>query len=433
MSVAGASRGAAELFAQKKVEEVETDEVQTTKERFRESKGVYSKMAATARGARIHSGPVTMPAARKPPDRSKWVRENKQYSPYSYFDNQDHQPEPPVKKGREPPKLWLPLSAEEHAREVARKKKEAAKKTQYPYNTIEGDKESTSSSRAKNSIEDRPPWDEEHHILVSKANAEVQVNTREYFAKPKRREGEGIPKVRQLYCMNDRQCGWNDEPAPLGEPRRTYLNWVGAYNVGGPKCQQLPSYWRKTAQKTKSAPNLNATIDGVVKAPLEQNFLERLAQMPAGKSAEFWRGWAQNTKNRLPEKKEEAPAKPEKKKTGRRAWLEEKEEKPQEVDPMELAKTSPAFNPLDDGSDGQKHQPWNDRWWVTHSKDNPGMCKGHQQYFSSAQFLSGAEVGHPGAYLGLESSKWRDVAKNVSHFPVGAEGRGAIGRRCLLV
>merc|ERR1719321_1637407 len=123
--------------------------------------------------------------------------------------------------------------------------------------------------------------------MVSQANHEVQVYTREYFDKPKRKEGEGIPKVRELYAMNDRQMGWHDLPNPNSGFRRTNLDWVGPYNVGGPKEQQMVSYWRKTVGRkigSLSSPDMRATFGGVSKAPLEQSVLERLAQMPAKKS-----------------------------------------------------------------------------------------------------------------------------------------------------
>merc|ERR1712151_471011 len=78
------------------------------------------------------------------------------------------------------------------------------------------------------------PWDTEHHIKRSMANHEMQVYTREYFDRPLMKEGEGIPKVRELYSMNDRQCGWHDEPSAESGFRRTHLDWVGPSNVGGP-------------------------------------------------------------------------------------------------------------------------------------------------------------------------------------------------------
>eukprot|EP00928_Gymnodinium_smaydae_P002221 TRINITY_DN10784_c0_g1_i3.p1 TRINITY_DN10784_c0_g1~~TRINITY_DN10784_c0_g1_i3.p1 ORF type:complete len:284 (-),score=62.91 TRINITY_DN10784_c0_g1_i3:402-1253(-) len=283
----------------------------------------------------------------------------------------------------------MPLTTEEHARAEALRAKEAY-------------------DRGVDEKEEKEPWDTEHHIKPSQANHEVQVYCREYFDKPKRKEGEGIPKVRELYSMNDRQCGWHDLPNPNSGFRRTHLDWVGSYNVGGPKEQQMPSYWRKMAgKKVSSEPNLRATFGGVSKAPLEQNILERLAQMPAAKSSEFWREWVEHG---LPDPVEDVPE-----------------------DDRADDNPKPPPRPRKSKKPPEPKATWNERWSVTHSKDNQSMCKGHAQYFTSAQFLSGAEVGHPGAYLGLPQMKWRNVAKQVSHFPVGVEGRGEVGRRCLLV
>jgi hypothetical protein len=261
----------------------------------------------------------------------------------------------------------------------------------------------------------KPPWDTEHHIKRSMANHEVQVYVREYFDKPLLKEGEGIPKVRELYSMNDRQCGWHDAPSAESGFRRTYLDWVTAH----PECQQLPSYWRKAAlKKSKSVPSAGGiTIKGVSKPPSEQSMLERLAQMPAHQSAEFWRMYAQQGKKAPPPDADNA-------------------QKGQGSLPqMPVTGTATLGFSLDDEPELAKgeRKEWNARWNITHSKDNERMCKGHQQYFTSAQFLSGQEHGHPGGLLGLSSMRWRQVASTVSNFPVGAEGRTSTGRFRLLV
>merc|ERR1719265_2250544 len=220
-------------------------------------------------------------------------------------------------------------------------------------------------------IAGREPWDTEHHVMFSRMNHEVQQYCREYFDKPRRKESDGVPRVRELYVMNDRQCGWNDEPNPEGNAcRRTYLENMGAWNVNGPKEQQLPSYWRKTVKRSSSEPNPLPPKKPAGKQA-DDTVLHRLAEMPADKSVRYWQRWAIRQANRS-----------------------SSEGAPQE----------------------RKPKAWEERWSVTHGKDNEHMCKGQHQYFTSAQYLSGAETGHPGALLGLSSMKWRNCAKNVSKF-----------------
>lgn len=400
-----------------------SDEVPTCMARLEHSQNMYSSMSAATRGARVHNGPLKLRPSRKPADRTTWVRDDKRNAPYSYFENPSLKAPEPKTKASEPPKMWLPQSREEHAKEISDQKKATDK------GEAVGGATSSSSKKAK-SIEGRDPWDQEHHIMVSRANHELQMYCREYFNNPKTKEGQGVPKVRELYAMNDRQCGWCDEPAPLGESRRTHLNWVGAYNVGGPKGQQMPSYWRKIVKEGggfSALPQLNATFGGITKSPSDQSFLERLSQMPADKSSQFWRDWVQHSKSRLPPKHVDPKAG---KKAGKRGKGAAEAAAEAAAAMMVTSFSSPALNPLaEEKTRGPK--PWNDRWSITHSKDNATMTKGQQQYFTSAQFLSGHEEGHPGVYLGMSGS-WRKCAENVTHFPVGPEGRGPSGRRCLL-
>ncbi|CAJ1351120.1 unnamed protein product [Effrenium voratum] len=147
----------------------------------------------------------------------------------------------------------------------------------------------------------RPPWDEEHHIMVSRMNGEMQSGAREYFDKPKRKEGEGIPKTREQYVMNDRQAGWNDEPGRPGEMRKTLFNNVGSFNIGGCKDHQLPSYWRKIKDWGSLSSPAMPTIDLRCKTqphgqpPLghdKRTFFQALANTPGREATAFWRSWA---------------------------------------------------------------------------------------------------------------------------------------------
>lgn len=373
-------------------------------------KSLYADTGAHARGVRIHRGPLTLRDSKKPPNRTGWVFENKANNPYLQFSAET----PLVPKSKGPPKLWFPKQMEE----PKKKKGTVGAKTSGPkYEYTEKD-----IKRSHKKLAERPRWDTEHQIMVSQSNHEMQKFVREYFDHPLRKESEGVPKVRELYAMNDRQSGWWDEPSPLGDPKHTYLDTVGPSNVGGCKEQQKVSYWRQALQKSSSAPVVKLSIKETAEKRSVLSLPERLAEMPAAQATQFWREWVDLSKNRLPEAPEERNRK-RKGKPKRGGW-------PSPESPSDAAKTLPAMMV---GSPKGGKEEWNSRWGVCASKDNDDLCGGHRQYFSSAQFLSGAEMGHPGAYLGLQSQKWRDVAKNVTLSPSGAAGRGPCGRTGLLV
>lgn len=371
------------------------------------AQAVFAPLGAHARRVKIHNGPLQLRDAKAPPDRTNWVAADKQYDPYMVFSAET----PALPKSSGPPKLWLP-------RELHEPKKRGKKNSGPKFAASEKE---VQASRKK--LAERPRWDQEHHIMVSQANGEVQKFVREYFDKPIRKESEGIPKVRELYAMNDRQSGWWDEPSPLGEPKHTYLDNCGPWNVGGPKEQQKVSYWRKLAEKSASAPVLATSITD---SRSHLSLIERMADVPAAQAKQFWREWSDLSKNRL-------PTAPEEKQRGKRGkgkrggW-------PVPAEADSTTQSEPAMPIASATSRADKGKlEWNNRWSVCVSKDNTDLASGHRQYFSSAQFLSGFEEGHPGAYLGLPSQKWRDVAKNVTLAPTGVAGRGSIGRRCLLV
>lgn len=376
-------------------------------------KALYADTGAHARGVRIHRGPLTLRDAKKPPNRLGWVYSNKANNPYMQFSAEA----PLVPKSKGPPKLWFPKEMEE-PKKKGPKNDPAVRRSGPKYEYTEKD-----IQRSHKKLAGRPRWDTEHSVMVSQANPEVQKFVREYFDHPISKESEGVPKVRELYTMNDRQAGWWDEASPLGDPKHTYLDTVGPSNVGGCKEQQKVSYWRQALQKSASAPVVKLSLKETAEKRSNLSLPERLAEMPPAQATQFWREWVDFSKNRLPTPPEERKGK-RKGKPKRGGW-------PSPDSPENnAAKTLPIMMV---GSPKSGKQEWNTRWGVCASKDNEHLASGHRQYFSSAQFLSGAEEGHPGAYLGLQSQKWRDVAKNVTLSPSGAAGRGPCGRTGLLV
>lgn len=263
-----------------------------------EVRDTYGKMSAKARGARIHTGPLQLRKALPPRDTTEWVRTMKQ--PYSYFESSANEPTPKEEKSKGPPQLWLPLSRQQKAQQA---KLNAAAGT-------DGEKEKTSKDKPSLAEYDertlgRPPWDEAHHIMVSRMNNEVQSGVREYFDKPKRKEGEGIPRMRERYAMGDRQMTWYDEPGKPGEMRRTLFDHVGAYSIGGVKDYQLPSYWRKVKDwSSLSSPTLPLQLR-VKTHPHGQpapgadrrTLFQALANMPATEATTYWRGWAERERH----------------------------------------------------------------------------------------------------------------------------------------
>jgi len=378
---------------------------------FEVQTALFAPLGAHARRVKIHNGPIELRAAKAPPDRTSWVHADKQYDPYMVFSAET----PAQIKSTTQHKLWLP-------KELHEPKKKGVKNSGPKYAYTEKDIKTSHKKLAK-----RPRWDSEHHVMVSQGNEEVQTYVREYFDKPKRKESEGVPKVRELYMMNDRQSGWWDEASPLGEPKHTYLDNCGPWNVGGVKDQQKVSYWRKIIEKSASAPAI--AKPSITDSRSHLSLAERMADVPAAQATQFWRDWVDQSKKRLPTAPEEKQrGKKGKSKSLTSPWPPDSETN---GNGTQSEHTVPISSATSYGEKGR--EPWNNRWSVCMSKDNKDLATSHKQFFTSAQFLSGFESGHPGAYLGLKSQTWRDVAKNVTLAPCGASGRGPIGRRCLLV
>merc|ERR1711972_832378 len=194
------------------------------------------------------------------------------------------------------------------------------------------------------------------------------------------------------------------------------------------KVNQLPAYWRRIAEKgtvTEPTPDEKAAL---AEGRAHLRLTERLADMPAAQSTQFWREWVDLSKKRLPpppevrrkEKKKNSPAK-----AGKRGGWPIPPESPRDAEPAAATTPSVPASSSAPALLSKEPETWNECWHVTASKDNPYNCRAHRQLFSSAQFLSGAEDGHPGAMLGLQSQKWRNTAKNVTSSPSGVAGRGS--------
>eukprot|EP00930_Biecheleria_cincta_P036869 TRINITY_DN25271_c0_g1_i1.p1 TRINITY_DN25271_c0_g1~~TRINITY_DN25271_c0_g1_i1.p1 ORF type:complete len:419 (-),score=82.95 TRINITY_DN25271_c0_g1_i1:178-1434(-) len=307
-----------------------------------EVKDTYGRVSAKARGDTLHNGPLKLRRSLAPRDCTSWVREDKQYNPYSYFESPANKATPVPPKSKGPPPLWL-LPHDKDGRVKAKSQPASPSGHQ-------GSSKKSGSGKSGGllGVNQQKPWDTEHHIMVSRMNSEVQVGVREYFDVPKRKESEGIPKMRERYVMNDRQAGWNDEPDEPGLGRRTLYNNCGPYNVGGCKQQQLPSWWRKIKDwGSYSYPELPShALSGSKnysndKTAEEKAMLYALANAPPGKSAEFWRGWANEHNNFAKEVKQEL-----------------------ETD----LKT--------------RLQPWDNAWNITYSKGNDEVNPRDREYFS---------------------------------------------------
>jgi len=366
-------------------------QLETYSRHLQECKDTYGTMSAKARGQKIHNGPLELRQSLAPRDCTAWVREDKQYSPYSNSEQpvwvfrvaqeggspdqldqpkgqaggagpslvcmqqRPGMPPPKTKKAKGPPPLWLPPRAKDPKLKTRPKTGDDLDNMRLGAEAGEDDTEVEPASPDKPpgaGLADRRPWDSEHHIMMSRMNHEVQSLCREYFDKPVKKEGDGIPKVREQYAMNDRQCGWNDEPAPLGENRRTLYDNIGPYNVGGCKDQQMVSYWRKikdwSSYNSSDDVPLSLSKTGKPAAVPDKNdkaekmtLLKTVADLPADEAREFWRGWAE----RQAEKTKGLP-------------------------------TLPGKNRYD------CPKGWDSRWGVCWSRANDSMNQRQREYFS---------------------------------------------------
>lgn len=232
-------------------------------------------------------------------DTTEWIKQDRQYAPYSNIDSMGPGATNTWKKSSPPPVLWLP--GDPIAYRSLKSGDGLPCDVSMPLGAEAGEDGDEEASRPPPGADlvDRPAWDSEHHIMVSRLNHEMQTGTREYFDAPKRKDGVGVPKVREQYVAHDRQCCWQDEPAPFGENRHTIWD-----NIAEPRAHQLPSYWRKVGDwGSFSSPDLHLSVTkkGMPKTRPEPKpfpgmgrkaMLEALADLPADQATAFWRGWA---------------------------------------------------------------------------------------------------------------------------------------------
>merc|ERR1712183_1080248 len=94
-----------------------------------ETKATLAPMAAKSRGAKIHPRFKAIRPSKPPRETTSWVRADKQYHAYSYFESPSNKP-PLQERSGAPPKMWLPQSNFDRERlkaKAAAKAKEAAK------------------------------------------------------------------------------------------------------------------------------------------------------------------------------------------------------------------------------------------------------------------------------------------------------------------
>jgi len=336
-----------------------------------EATATLAPLAAKARGEKCHKGPLQLRKALPGRDCTKWVEEDKQYRPYCSMEAPTNIPSPKPKKPPAPPRLWLP--AERSTKDASRSLQSGGS----------GDPSSPSKPSKSLELSERPSWDTEHHVMFSRMNHEINTGFREYFEKPKRKDSEAVVRCRETYVMSDRQCGWNDEPEPLGESRRTFINNIGPVNVGGCREQQMPSYWRKIGNwRAYSMPSLTAQT-GLGAGPPKpgrnpdgghghSSLIVALADAPADQSTKFWRDWAKQQS-----KLGQSPRK-------------------------------------------RREPHWDDRWAITSSKDNTRNCSYKREYFS-------VPPGKPGRSGGPRHPRQHRLQRQEDTYGAASLGAGLAG------
>mmetsp|Transcript_24658 Transcript_24658/g.73351 ORF Transcript_24658/g.73351 Transcript_24658/m.73351 type:complete len:427 (-) Transcript_24658:179-1459(-) len=292
-------------------------------QRADEAKTTYGTLVAKARGEKVHMGPLELRKSLPPRDCTSWMY-NTCYTPWE----REELVKERAKRKKSPPKLWLPKNGADHRAEQ-KKKREAER----------AEKEALGNLSPKSLNKDAPPekspdlhsrpWDDCHHVMHSRGNHELQSGTREYFGKPIPLPMRP-PKVKEEYTMNDRQCGYDDDPLPPGEGRRTIFHDIGPYATGGCKEHQLPSWWRKVKDwSSYSSPELG-----------QKHFTEKemlLFNTRAGPQTREWLTQHNGGKPlKVPNKKPQtviaalADASPEQSKAFWRTWAEKRARYPAE-------------------------------------------------------------------------------------------------------
>mmetsp|Transcript_19585 Transcript_19585/g.45543 ORF Transcript_19585/g.45543 Transcript_19585/m.45543 type:complete len:460 (-) Transcript_19585:203-1582(-) len=415
-------------------------------ERHNVASELYKPASCTNRGLSIHNGPVqrlpSNPQASR--DCHEWMRSDKQYSPYSYFESSQSKARfEEMKKNKKPASVYSETGSavffpmrrwDQRSPRKSRTEKDGDRKSEGGKSS-KGEKSAQGTelgeglgppaekapASSEQEVKEKPRWDTEHHIMVSRMNHEVRPGEREYFDQPKAKESEAAPRIRQEYVMHDRQCKWNDEPTAEVSARRTCFHWVAPHNVGGPKVLQLPSYWRTVKDwRSMSEPGLQMSrTSSRTPAERKKHFLEAVADMPPDEAVRFWRGWSQHAKNRTSDKQHSHLF-------GSTKSLKKRDEGFLTETSTTTANTTTTASASSTAVSSQKKKDkdkkgsskaaktqradWDDRWHVTHSKGNESFSAQHKQLFSTAGMLSGADFGNPDKFLTLKSQTWRGTA-----------------------
>jgi len=506
-------------------------------ERHNVATSVYASVSAKAKGTTLFLSKPDRELARPPPYRTGWIADDPKYHPYSYFESSSNLPTPLPERSGLPPEIWFPRytgQEEPKSEQPPGSPSGGSQAGSPPGSPSNGDRspdvvrsspliapssqkatskaaevvpwvETARSLRLKTRksalpLASRPRWDTEHQVAFSKGNQELQSGLREYFDKPMKQDGDGIPRLYEQYSMNDRQTRWHDEPADLGEYRRTLFDWIAPTNVNGPKSQQLTSYWRGRGQLTgatdgdavklgKACMSRSVSLPAVgkVRKPDEEKKLRQemmgkslkssssatskesgdtpggartgrrasrvslgdtpgsaksasskasqaeqaekglaelcrcVADMPADEAVKFWRGWAQHSKLRI-KPKERVTDKSKPRRTRQRlldnASPSRDDSPPVSPGNQSSRGASPPTSPLSPGKKrGQSRKTWDNRWNVLVSKNNEEVHEAYQQYFTTAEYHSGKEYGHPNFYLAAPEHRWKNMKHHVSLSP----------------
>lgn len=524
-------------------------------ERQKVATEVYSHVSAKAKGTKLFCSKPEREVAKAPPYRTGWIADDPKYHPYSYFESSNNEATPLPKRSGLPPEIWFPrcTGQEEPKSEPSKsdpaspgsagseKVRRASKSGSLSPSASPPGSPSHGGTRATGLLGQlaksrdapdatatvtakpveltpwvetgkslrlkprksalplaaRPRWHTEHHIKFSKGNHELNPGYREYFDKPVKQEGDGIPRLYEQYAMNDRQTRWHDEPAELGEYRRTLFDWIAPTNVSGPKSQQLTSYWRGRGKlcgasdgdavqqgKDQLRRSVSLPAVGKVRQPEEENKLRQemlgkssssatsseqgrsgrrssrasvhdpaggaakgsssktsqadkseqglaelcrcVSDMPADDAVKFWRDWSQYSKMRI--KPKEIVADKAKPRRGRQRLLDNRnpasggESPPTSPGNLSSRGPSPPMSPMPTKrSKGRKK--WDNRWNVLVSKNNEEIHEAYQQYFTTAEYHSGKQYGHPSFYLAAPNHKWKSMRHNVVLSPTRGCGK----------
>lgn len=338
-------------------------------------------MSAKLRGAKLHPGPLKLRRARGGRDCLEWVREDPKNDPYCFFDVKSNKAPPLPPKSAGPGPLFLPAVR-------ARSASPRGKRSKSPETSS---KPKASAAKEEHDLSKRPTWNESHHVTYGVINEHISSGAREYFDKPKSMDFRCIPTF-ERYAMNDRQCTWFDQAAPLGEARRTIFDNIGPYHLGGSKQQQMPSWWRRVQDwGCYSTPDLQDPLQSPLAKHFkgENTFLAALAKMPPEQAREYWRGWAEAKEAQSDALRKKLKAED----LRRQKWSQHENEgkgEPKPEPPRQKKKRDPAGN-------------WNPSWASTASLGNAEVGPCQREYFSVLDPRHGRSTDNMSLSLSLTS------------------------------